>query len=477
MGWWRMHLVPEKRTNRDSGCKLCWCLAATCLLSAIAPARFGDLHSTVAHCFEDVLKCCWSRAALVEDQQKKQSNTIKISVQHTGCFWNGVKLSITLTRSISALGDSKWFKAHSALHWILLDSCRSISSTRARSAVRDLTSEGSKNIILKETENLWLQRPSRISIYLILSPSSLASKWIKAKLRFGLQALLMLGSYLLAVCHCASSIWRPTQHSRTLLWRCFEVLLEQGCSRRRSTKQIRSKTNKISVQHTGCFWNGVKLSIKLTRSIFALGDSKWFNAHSALHWILLDSCRSISSTRARSAARDLISEGSKNIILKETENLRLQRPSRISIHLLLSPSSLASTWIKAKLRFGLQALLMLGSYLLAVCHCASSIWRPTQHSRTLLWRCFEVLLGQGCSRRRSTKTIKNNVQHTGCFWNGFKLSHQAHKINFRIGGFKMIQSTLSFALNPSGLLPLNLLYTSPFCCPWPKPAKGPKTSF
>ena len=88
MGWWRMHLVPEdllrcgleKRTNRDSGCRLCWCLAATCLLSAIVPARFGDLHSTVAHCFEDALKCCWSRAALVEDQQnknnQKQSKTV-----------------------------------------------------------------------------------------------------------------------------------------------------------------------------------------------------------------------------------------------------------------------------------------------------------------------------------------------------------------------------------------------------------------
>ena len=158
--------------------------------------------------------------------------------------------------------------------------------------------------------------------------------------------------------------------------------------------------------------------------------------------------------------------------LKETENLWLQRPSRISIYLLLSPSSLASTWIKAKLGLRLQALLMLGSYLLAVCHCASSIWRPTQHSRTLLWRCFEVLLEQGCSRRRSTKqkqskTVCSTLGVFGMVSN-FPSSSQGQFPHWGI------QSTLSFALNPSGLLPLNLLYTGPFCCPWPNQWRVPK---
>ena len=142
MGWWRMHLVPEdllpackreKRTNQDSGCKLCWCLAATCWLSAIAPARFGDLHSTVAHCIENALKCCWNQAALVNHQnrngQKHHKHENKTS--KTVCS----TLDGLATRTISA-----GFKAHSALHWILLDPCCSISSTRARSAARDLIS-------------------------------------------------------------------------------------------------------------------------------------------------------------------------------------------------------------------------------------------------------------------------------------------------------------------------------------------------
>ena len=128
---------------------------------------------------------------------------------------------------------------------------------------------------------------------------------------------------------------------------------------------------------------------------------------------------------------------------------------------------------KNKPRFGLQALLMLGSYLLAVCHCASSIWRPTQHSGTLHWKCFEMLLESSCSRKSSkqkrSKTsqtwkqnIQNTVQHTGWF---------GHKDDFC-----RIQSTLSFALNPSGPLLLNLLYTSPFCCPWPNQWSVHKTS-
>jgi hypothetical protein len=149
MGWWRMHLVPEdllrcgleKRTNRDSGCRLCWCLAATCLLSAIVPARFGDLHSTVAHCFEDALKCCWSRAALVEDQQNKNNQ------KQCAAHWVFLEWCQTFHQAHKVNFRTEGFKAHSALHWILLDSCRSISSTRARSAARDLTSEGSKNTI------------------------------------------------------------------------------------------------------------------------------------------------------------------------------------------------------------------------------------------------------------------------------------------------------------------------------------------
>ena len=278
---------------------------------------------------------------------------------------------------------------------------------------------------LKETENLWLQRPSRISIYLLLSPSSLASTWIKAKLGLRLQALLMLGSYLLAVCHCASSIWRPTQHSRTLLWRCFEVLLEQGCSRgsrRRSTKQKQSKTVCSTLGVFGMVSNFPSSSqgqflhwgIQSTLS-FALNPSGLLPLN-----LLYTSPFCCPWPNQRRVQKHHF----------EKQKIFGFKGLHAFLYLLLSPSSLASTWIKAKLRLRLQALLMLGSYLLAVCHCASSIWRPTQHSRTLLWRCFEVLLEQGCSRgsrRRSTKqkqskTIKNSVQHTGCFWNGVKLS-------------------------------------------------------
>ena len=76
----------KSKTNWDWGCKLCWCLAATCLLSAIAPARFGDLHSTVAHCHIAV-KMIWSvvRARLLSqkitntksnEKRQKQTKTV-----------------------------------------------------------------------------------------------------------------------------------------------------------------------------------------------------------------------------------------------------------------------------------------------------------------------------------------------------------------------------------------------------------------